>query len=103
MDVVSLCPLRASSLPWQSGPGAHVLTVVCKATYEIRSGESRLAAEQEYPNDDENHWNDDPHRSLYSPSDLIPFKPRADVLLVGHAFAPRPSRSARSRRGGRGA
>ena len=26
---------------------------------------------------------------MYSPSDLVPFKPRADVLLVGHAFAPK--------------
>src|SRR5206468_2579065 len=31
----------------------------------------------------------DPQRSLYSPSDLAPFKQRGDVMLVGHAFAPR--------------
>jgi hypothetical protein len=88
MDVVSLCPLRAASLSWQPRPGARSLTVVCKATYELRPGESVLAEHQEYPNDDENHWDDDPARSVYSPSDLVPFKPRGDVLLVGHAFAP---------------
>jgi hypothetical protein len=66
-----------------------VLTVVVKATYAIQPVESALAREQEYPNEDDNHWNDDDARSLYSPSDLVPFKPRADVMLVGHAFAPR--------------
>jgi hypothetical protein len=95
MDVVSLCPLRACSLAWQPRPGARSLTVICKATYELSPGESPLAEHQEYPNDDENHWDDDPARSVYSPSDLVPFKPRADVLLVGHAFAPNrePTRS----------
>src|SRR5689334_10868121 len=89
MDVVSLSPLRTGSLVWQPRRGSWVLTAVCKATYSLLQGESVLAEEQEYPNDDDNHWNDDPARSLYSPSDLVPFKPRPDILLVGHAFAPR--------------
>src|SRR3954471_20301712 len=89
MDVVSLCPLRVGSLVWQPRRGAWVLTAVCKATFTLAPGESELAEEQEYPNEDDNHWNDDPARSVYSPADLVPFKPRADVLLVGHAFAAR--------------
>src|SRR5689334_19903980 len=89
MDVVSLSPLRTGSLVWQPRRGSWVLTAVCKATYSLLQGESVLAQEQEYPNDDDNHWNDDPARSLYSPSDLVPFKARPDVMLVGHAFAPR--------------
>jgi hypothetical protein len=89
MDVVSLCPLRVGSMVWQPRRGAWVLTAVCKATFTLTPGESQLAEEQEYPNEDDNHWNDDPARSVYSPADLVPFKPRADVLLVGHAFAGR--------------
>lgn len=89
MDVVSLSPLRVGSLLWQPQRGSWALTVICKATYTLVPGESRLAVEQEYPNEDDNHWNDDPERSLYSPSDLMPFKRRADVMLVGHCFAPR--------------
>ncbi len=92
MRVVSLCPLRVAQLPWRSRPGAAALTVICKATFDLRPGESRLAAEQEPPSEDERHWGDDPDRSLYAPSDWVPFKPRADVLLVGHAFAPRGER-----------
>lgn len=95
MDVVSLSPLRVASIAWQPRRGSWVLTVVCKATYKLLPGRSRLSESQEYPNDDDNHWNDDPDRSLYSPSDLCPFKQRADVMLVGHAFAPyaEPARS----------
>ena len=65
----------------------------------LSPGESPLADEQEYLNADVNHWNDDPARSLYSPSDLVPFKVRADVMLVGHAFTPRgePARSVTAR------
>lgn len=95
MEVVSSSPLRVASLVWQPRPGVATLTVVCKATFDLAPVTSPLAAEQEYPNDEENHWNDDPARSLYAPSDLAPVKPRAEVVLVGHAFAPqgKPVRS----------
>lgn len=66
-----------------------MLTVVCKCTYVLLQGQSRLAEEQEYINEEDNHWNDDQARSVYSPSDMAPYKTRADIMLVGHAFAPR--------------
>lgn len=88
MDVVTLSPLQVSGLAWQPRQGAHALTVICKATYLLQPGESPLAPEQDAVNDQESHWNDDPTRSVYAPSDRVPFKARADVLLVGHAFAP---------------
>lgn len=89
MDVVSVCPFRVASLLWQRQRGGSVLTIVCKATFDLFPTQARLAQDQDDPNEDDNHWNDDPARSLYSPSDLVPFKVRADVVLVGHAFAPR--------------
>jgi hypothetical protein len=99
MEVVSVCPFRVASLLWQPRRGGWVLTVVCKATYDLAPVQARLSDEQDDPNEDDNHWNDDPARSLYSPSDLVPFKARADVVLVGHAFATRgePARSIMTR------
>lgn len=88
MEVVSECELRAGSLVWLSRSSAPVLTVVCKATYHLLPGEAKLAEVQEDPNEEDNHWNDDPDRSLYAASDLAPHKRRCDVLVVGHAFAP---------------
>ncbi len=95
MDVVSTCPLPVASVLWQPRAGKWALTFVCKATYRLVPGESELASEQEPPNEYDNFWDDDATRSLYAPSDLAPFKARADVILVGNAFAPRrePTRS----------
>lgn len=95
MEVVSRCPLPAASRVSPSARGGFTLTIVCKATFLLMPGESPLDSEQEAPNEEDNYWDDDPGRSLYSPGDLIPFKPRADIVLVGHAFAPgqAPARS----------
>jgi hypothetical protein len=89
MHVTSSGRFRVASVVWVPHPGTAALTVVCKATFQLLPGESPLAAEQDLPTEEENHWDDDPSRSLYSPCDLVPRKPHADVLLVGSAFAPR--------------
>ena len=89
MDVVSVSPFRVGSVLWRSRPDRWTLTVICKGTYALAPGIASLSSEQEDVNDRDNFWDDDPHRSVYAPGDLAPFKPRADVMLVGHAFAPR--------------
>lgn len=89
MDLISAGPFRAGSLAWRTRHGHSMLTVICKCTYVLLEGQSRLAEEQEYINEEDNHWNDDPARSVYSPSDMAPYKTRADIMVVGHAFAPR--------------
>src|SRR5262245_51195245 len=88
MEVVSACPLPVGSLVWQAWSGAVVLTVVCKATFRLRSIESPLADEQDPIFDADRYWNDDPRRGLCTATDLVPFKRRAEVILVGHAHAP---------------
>ncbi|WP_437715669.1 DUF2169 domain-containing protein [Sorangium sp. So ce448] len=95
MDVVSLCRLRVSSLPWQPRPGVHAFTAVCKATYDLQPGTSPLSVEQEPPWENDVYSEDDPSW-MRAASDLAPFKRRADVLVVGRAHAPRgPSSRAR--------
>lgn len=89
MNVVSSGPFSVASLVWQPKHGTFVLTVVAKVTYRLIPGISPLAEHQEEPNQDDSYWNDDLTRSVFAPADLVPYKPRADVLLVGHAFAPR--------------
>lgn len=99
MDVVSLCPLRASGFDWQAHSGTHAHTVIVKATFTLKPGECPLALEQEPINEEDEHWNDDPARSVVAPSDRAPFKLRADVMLVGNAYAPggQPVRSVTTR------
>jgi len=95
MDLVSLCPLQAWGFVWQSQDGRHAQTVVVKATFTLVPGKVTLAEHQDAVNEDDGHWNDEPMRSIVAPSDKAPYKPRADVLLVGHAYAPnkQPARS----------
>src|SRR5262245_36707106 len=87
MELVSVSPLRVTSLLWQKGPAAWVLTVICKATFDLAPGESPLAPDQEAPNETDNYWDADVTRRLYAPSDLAPLKVPADVVLVGSADA----------------
>jgi hypothetical protein len=88
MNVVSRCALRVGSLVWQATDGTFVLTIACKATYLLRPGTSQLAHRSDDVQEANSYWDDDERRSLNAASDLVPFKPKVDVLLTGHAYAP---------------
>src|SRR5689334_9308745 len=88
MDLINSSPFRIASLIWQPRPGAFALTIVCKLTYVLTPGTSPVAPTQDEPNLADGYWNDDERRSLQHATDLAPFKRRADVLLIGHAYAP---------------
>jgi hypothetical protein len=87
MDVVATPPLCTGSILWQGT--TRVLTVVCKATFTLTPGEATLSTEPEEIHEEDQHLDDDAARSVVSPGDLVPFKARADVILVGNAYAPR--------------
>ncbi|AUX39726.1 hypothetical protein SOCE26_011210 [Sorangium cellulosum] len=72
-----------------------MLTVVCKTTFVLLPGESRVAPEQDPPNTSDEYLNGDERCSLRESSDLAPFKRHADVILVGHAYAPRAQPTSR--------
>ena len=42
MNVSSVCPMRVSSLMWQTSRGVPVLTVIAKATYQLSPGRMLL-------------------------------------------------------------
>jgi hypothetical protein len=88
MDIRSLSPLPTASLVFRPREGRHAIAVLCKVTYRLEPSRSTLAAEQEPIQVEEHHWDGDPRRSLDRPTDLVPFKPRVDVVVVGSAFAP---------------
>lgn len=88
MEIVSSGPLPAEFLVWQPSPTAWALTIASKATFHLRPGEATLAAEQTPILEQDNYWDDNVDRSVRAPCDLVPFKPSADVVLVGAVFAP---------------
>ncbi|MBK9264419.1 MAG: DUF2169 domain-containing protein [Polyangiaceae bacterium] len=87
MQILSVGPVRTGSSVWQQR-GSFVLVVVCKTTYRLKPGESVIAPEQEAINEADDHWDDDPNRSVRAPCDLVPAKVRPEVTLVGYAYAP---------------
>lgn len=95
MEVVSVCPIRVAELSWLLPNGAPAITVVCKATFNLQPGEATLAQQQDPPAADDAYWTADIDKPPSGFTDLVPFKPRADVVIVGHAHAP-PQRPART-------
>ncbi len=99
VSLTALSSAPAGWLMWQRAASAPVLTVVCRATFVLRPGETALAPEQEPLVAAERAYPDGSSHGLYAPCDLVPMKPRADVVLVGQAFSPgrQPARSVRVR------
>lgn len=89
MDVVSTSVLPVAAVRWSSPSGAPALTVVCRATFALQPIASRLAEEQDPIAAADVYPGQDPRRSLQIASDLVPHKARPEVILVGHAYAPR--------------
>jgi hypothetical protein len=76
----------------KTAEGAPFLSVIIKGTFKIPpngGGPARAAAEQ-LPifTADDPYDPEQPGGVLKFESDLVPFKPRTDVILVGHAYAP---------------
>jgi hypothetical protein len=88
MDVISACELPVGSIVWQTWTGAVVLSVVCKATHRLRSVFSPLADEQDPVVLADRTFYDNPREALQAATDLVPFKRRAEILVVGSARAP---------------
>ncbi|NUP08733.1 MAG: DUF2169 domain-containing protein [Polyangiaceae bacterium] len=63
------------------------MTVVVKTTFVLQPGACELADHQEPLATSEVAYERDRQRGLRAPSDFAPFKARADVLVVGSAFA----------------
>lgn len=89
MKINHQSPLQVAAVPWHPGVGSHAVMVACKATYDLRREVSTLAAEQVPITYADVYVDKDPRKSLYLPSDMVPFKRKADVILVGEAYAPR--------------
>lgn len=90
MQITTSSPLSVGGYAWRPRYGGHAYVVIIKATFELVPGIARLAAVPDGLNLSDNHWDDDTSCSVYAPSDMAPFKERADVTLVGDAYAPTP-------------
>lgn len=77
-------PLRLNSFVWESQPGRYVLTVIAHGMVKLMpSQEAHWIQGEEYP------LGYDEAQTLTARLNLLsPFKPRADLVVVGTAYAP---------------
>ncbi len=89
MEIANNTPLEVVALPME-GPGATpVLTIVIKGTFDIRPGASAMVALEQIPIAYGDEFYDVMGTgSVKFESDIVLFKPRADIVLVGKACAP---------------
>lgn len=90
MELVTHGSLRAAQLVWRPAHGGVVLTVVCKATFALRPGVAPLAPSP-LPVAEADTFGEGGGALLVA-SDLVPLKKQPEVLLTGHAYAPRGER-----------
>ena len=66
---------------------SHQLTAMVKGTFALGAdGEPKPLAQPLFAGDE--HWNDERDASCAYPSDFAPFKPRADLMVVGTCHPP---------------
>ncbi|NUO54471.1 MAG: DUF2169 domain-containing protein, partial [Polyangiaceae bacterium] len=92
-SVTSVAGLPAAVSSWRSRRAGEAHLIVCKATYRLAPGVLALAKPQD-PLIVSDVFRDDEGSSLLSASDFAIQKRRADVVVIGSAFAPggRPAR-----------
>ncbi len=84
-------PFRIAFLPGRISYPGHDVTVIVKGTFRLTHGD----AADPVPPEEQLHlagdlaFDDEREASLSYASDFAPFKPRADVLLVGTCHTPR--------------
>jgi hypothetical protein len=87
IEIATFAPVSAGTVRWRDAAGAAHLTVIVKATFEIRPDASAKLVTP-YPLFGDLHYEDNEGRSLRVASDFAPRKARADVFLTGAAYAP---------------
>jgi hypothetical protein len=90
MRAINDTPYKVSHQLAMYTPGEPFLTVVVKGTFAlVENGRCRpLPDKEQAPISQPTNFMDRHGNSRKTPADVVPFKPRADCLFVGSAFAP---------------
>ncbi len=97
MKIVNETPFAVEALPFIGPEGGPALSVIVKGTFTIVPDGTAVAADEQLPFAFADVPLDEkrPDRGARFEADAVPFKPRADVVLVGSAHAP-PGKAAKA-------
>ncbi|MBA1147435.1 DUF2169 domain-containing protein, partial [Ectothiorhodospiraceae bacterium WFHF3C12] len=88
MRILNESPCFVAPLMGRLQPGTHSMAVIVKATVNlVHEDVAQVADAQRLPHGDL-FQDDDRALELVYPSDFVPYKPRADVVLVGRCRTP---------------
>lgn len=92
LELRNRTPFQAAIVPGLTKNGTDTVTVVVKGTFSLKgkSGDLRLADEQLTVRHDDDFLGEPGLSSLRHEADTSPQKKRTDIVLIGHAYAPRP-------------
>lgn len=89
MEIINHTPFEVEALPTKGPEDQTVLTIIVKGTFEMQPDEPALVALEQIPVAYGNEFYDEADGgSVKFEADIAPFKPRADIVLVGRAYAP---------------
>jgi uncharacterized protein YjbI with pentapeptide repeats len=89
VQVFNETPFAFASIMGKVDFPKDILTLIVKGTYAMTPGAAiLLPADEQMPPTGDLFYDDDPHTTVRYESDFANFKPRADVLLVGHCHVP---------------
>jgi len=90
MEILNDTPFEVEAMPCMGSEGKTVLTIIVKGTFDIVSGQPGKTASEQMPVAfGDEYYNGSEGGSVKFESDVAPFKPRADIVLVGRAYAPK--------------
>lgn len=90
MELVNETPFRAERVVLADPEGRDLLVVIVKATFRLNGSRPPSIADDQVPIQMADTFHGDPgESSVRYESDICPFKPGTDVVLLGHAYAPR--------------
>jgi hypothetical protein len=88
MDFVNETGLEAAWVVGKINPPAPSLTALIKGTFRLTPGQSARPVDDQMALTGDQFEAEDPQKPLRYPSDFAPFKPRADIMLIGTCHAP---------------
>jgi len=89
MEIANRTSFAVEALPFPLPEGRSVLTVIVRGTFEIRpDGGVAIAKDPAPVAFGDEYYDERKGGSVKFESDIVPFKPRTDIVLVGKAYAP---------------
>lgn len=89
MEIENYTPFIVEAIPFRSPEGKSILSIIVKGTFNIpNKGLAEIAYKQIPIFFGDEFYDSAKGGSLKFEADIVPFKPKADIVLVGKAYAP---------------